>query len=295
MVDPPFVSVILPVWNDAARLSACLAALAAQDYLAERFEILVVDNGSDDDPASVVAGVPGARLLVEPRPASDRARNTGVRAARGQVLAFTDSDCLPRPDWLRRGVERLAEHPPPGAAAGRIEVTARDPARPTPAELHDLALGFQQERCVRRSHYGATANLFVRRECYDAVGPFREDLTYGGDAEWGARARRLGHAVVYVPQAVVAHPARARVSDLVARTRRGAGGLVEWRRGRPLHQLAGLLKDLAVPPDQVWRILRTPALRGAFDRLRVLLLFLALRQVRFWERLRVLLGGHPLR
>jgi len=288
-----FVSVIIPVRDDALRLRTCLQALADQDYPSDRLEVMVIDNGSSDDPAGVAAGFPQVRFLREPRPAADRARNAGVRAARGQVLAFTDSDCVPRAHWIRCGVERLAQLPQPGLVAGRIEVTARDPATASLAELHDLVLAFQQKRCVRRSHYGATANIFTRREVFEAVGPFRED--YGGDAEWGLRVYRSGRAVVYADDVRVAHPARETVAALVARTRRGARELVAWRRGSPVLLLRDQLKELVPPPDFVWRIMTSPILRGWGDRARVFLLFLALRQVRFWERLRLLAGGKPVR
>jgi len=288
-----FVSVIIPVRDDALRLKTCLQALADQDYPDGRFEVLVIDNGSSDDPAGVAARFPQARFLREPRPAADRARNTGLRAARGPVLAFTDSDCIPRADWIRRGVESLARWTPPGLVAGRIEVTARDPAKASLAELHDLVLAFPQERCVRRSHYGATANIFTRREVFEAVGPLRED--YGGDAEWGVRVYRSGRPVVYADEVRVVHPARETVAALVARTRRGARELVEWRRGSPVLLLRDQLKDLVPPPDFVWTIMTSPVVRGWGDRVRVFLLFLALRQVRFWERLRLLAGGKPLR
>ena len=288
-----FVSVIIPVRDDAVRLKTCLQALADQDYPAGRFEVLVIDNGSSDDPAGVAARFPQARFLREPRPAADRARNAGLRAARGPVLAFTDSDCIPRADWIRRGVETLARRPEPGLVAGRIEVTARDPAKASLAELHDLVLAFPQERCVRRSHYGATANVFTRRDVFEAVGPLRED--YGGDAEWGERVYRSGRSVVYADDVRVVHPARETVAALVARTRRGARELVEWRRGSPVLLLRDQLKDLVPPPDFVWKIMTSPVMRGWGDRVRVFLLFLALRQVRFWERLRLLAGGKPLR
>jgi len=288
-----FVSVVVPVLNDAGRLRLCLEALALQDYPADRYEIIVVDNGSADDPAGVVAEFPQARALSEPRPAHDRARNTGVRASRGEILAFTDADCIPRPDWLRLGVEALARCVPPGLVAGRIEVTARDSATASLAELHDLVLAFPQERCVRRSHYGATANIFTRREVFEAVGPFREDC--GGDAEWGLRVFRSGRPVVYADDVRVAHPARETVADLVARTRRGTRELVEWRRGSPVLLLRDQMKDLVPPPDFVGKILTSPILRDWGTRFRVFLLFLALRQIRFWERLRLLSGGTPLR
>src|ERR1041384_5139232 len=94
-----FVSVIVPVWNDAERLGHCLHALEKQTYPAESYEVIVVDNGSTDSVACLVAAYGRARLVSEQRPGSYAARNTGLNLARGQVIAFTDADCLPAPDW----------------------------------------------------------------------------------------------------------------------------------------------------------------------------------------------------
>ncbi len=295
MAKPPLVSVIIPVWNNPTGLQACLEALSRQDFPQDQLETLVVDNGPSVTVAAIVEAFDHVVLLHEPQPASDRARNTGVSACHGKVVAFTDSDCVPQADWVSAGVRTLRRLSPSGLLAGRILVAARDPEAPTLAELHDMILAFPQERCVRRSHYGATANLFTCMEVLDAVGPFREDLTYGGDAEWGERVFRSGRPVVYAEEVRVLHPARRTVAELVTRTRRGAGGLVQWRRNRPWLLVRDQLKDLVPPPDLVWRIVTTPLVTSALTRAAILLLFLALRGVRFFERLRILLGGAPIR
>src|ERR1044072_31217 len=113
---PTFVSVIVPVWNDAARLDACLRALDMQTYPCELYEIVVVDNDSDEAVGPVVESHGRARLVHEARPGSYAARNTGLAHARGEILAFTDADCLPVEDWIERGVERLKQS---GGGAGR--------------------------------------------------------------------------------------------------------------------------------------------------------------------------------
>ena len=108
------------------------------------------------------------------------------------MLAFTDADCLPRPDWLSRGVDRLLAGSGPSFAAGRIQLFPSRPGRPTSAELFELAEGFPQESYVREQGFAATANLLVTRETFDLVGPFRAELQSGGDREWGTRAGSRG-------------------------------------------------------------------------------------------------------
>src|SRR5690606_31008932 len=105
---PPRVSVIVPVRDDVEGLSRCVAALQAQDYPTDRFEVVVIDNGSIRDLRPVVPDEPRFRLVREDRPGSYVARNAGVAVATGEVLAFTDADCRPRADWLSQGVAALA-------------------------------------------------------------------------------------------------------------------------------------------------------------------------------------------
>lgn len=131
----PFVSVIIPVLDDPVRLALCLQALEDQTYAADRYEVIVVDNGSVSDLAPVVVAFAHAQLAVEPRRGSYAARNMGIGLARGEVLAFTDSDCIPQPDWLEAGVARLMGAAGCGLVGGRVAIFARDERRPSAAEL----------------------------------------------------------------------------------------------------------------------------------------------------------------
>jgi glycosyltransferase involved in cell wall biosynthesis len=94
----PLLSVIVPVWNDESRIGQCIDALKRQSLDSALFEIIVVDNGSTDSTATVVSRYTNVVLLYEPQPGSYAARNTGLRHARGEYVAFTDSDCVPEED-----------------------------------------------------------------------------------------------------------------------------------------------------------------------------------------------------
>lgn len=229
----PLVSVVVPVLHDPPGIQECLRALSRQTYPRERFEIIVADNGSTDGTRAVVdrfRGVMGSRLtvVVEDRVrTSYAARNCGVRAARGEILAFTDADCVPTPGWLEGGVRALqagAEY-----AGGRIVVTYRGP-RPNAYEYWDSATRFNQQAYVGR-HYGATANLFVHASVLARHGGFRSELASGGDRELGVRLWKAGERLVYAPDAVVTHPARFTLRSVFRKSLRLA------RAQRRLHQL----------------------------------------------------------
>lgn len=223
----PSVTVIIPVYNDAARLASCLQSLASQDYPGE-VDVLVVDNGSSDHPNRALAGHPKVRLLDEARPGSYAARNRALAEARGAVLAFTDADCLPQPGWLSAGVRALLARPGIGLVGGPVELfpAGSDDARGlTLAETHEAVYGFPQEDYVRRGHFSATANLLTTRAVVERVGPFPEGVRSGGDQAWGRLVHAAGLEAVYEPAAVVRHPMRRELRELAAKTRRTVGGM----------------------------------------------------------------------
>lgn len=227
---PPSVTVIVPVFNDVTRLRLLLDALAAQTYPKGRLEILIVDNASTEDVQGVVRerGPPFV-ALHEGRPGSYAARNRALRQAKGDVVAFTDGDCIPYPDWIERGLAALATHPEAGLVAGRIEVFPRD-RRLTWVERYEMAYAFPQDKFVAEQHFGATANVFTRRSVLDRVGPFNADLKSGGDRDWGQRVHAAGLAVVYAPDVVVRHPARRTFKEFGSKVRRVVGGIRDTKR-----------------------------------------------------------------
>lgn len=231
----PHVSVIIPVRDDSARLALCLEALDRQT-VTQPFEVLVVDNGSSDDVEGVVAPFSRARLLREPQPSSYAARNTGVAASSGAVLAFTDSDCVPATDWLEAGVAALEEHDEPVFVGGRVRLFPQDPARPTPVELWELIHAFPQSAYIERLRFSVTANLFVKRSDFDRVGPFASNLISSGDREWGLRAHDRGVVGVYSEATTVGHPCRRSFREFNAKMSRLYAGqiqLSELRDGDP--------------------------------------------------------------
>src|SRR6056297_2744809 len=110
MPDTPFVSVIIPVFHDWDSLTVCLQALSDQTYPQQKFEVIVVNNDPDDNP-QLCPKLPNLRLLDENTPGSYAARNTGIRAAYGQVLGFCDADCIPELDWIEQGIQDLQSSP----------------------------------------------------------------------------------------------------------------------------------------------------------------------------------------
>jgi GT2 family glycosyltransferase len=215
----PEVSVVIATYLRPALLARCLARVLAQDLAPRCYEIVVCDDGCDPDTYEVVhtfAVLGAARgLQVRYVPVDDTqgpagARNRGWRAARAPLIAFTDDDTLPEPDWLRAGLRTMASGA--AAAAGRVRVPLPD--HPTDYE-HDAA-------GLERAEF-ATANCFVRRGVLAEVGGFEQRYTsaWREDSDLQFSILEAGGAIVQAPEAMVVHPVRpARWGTSIAQQRK---------------------------------------------------------------------------
>lgn len=221
----PSVSVIIPVYNDSKRLAICLRALENQTYPQNLYEVIVVDNGSNDNLESHIHQFPQAIFIKEDQPGSYAARNKGISVATGEVIAFTDSDCIPNSDWVERGLSTLQSVPNCGLIAGRISLRFRNPEKPTAVEIYESLNAFKQKNMVEKYQHGATANLFTFKSVLDQVGIFNDSLKSGGDVEWGKRVYAHGYNQAYAEEACVAHPARYSLGELYRKVTRVTGGI----------------------------------------------------------------------
>jgi len=190
----PVVSVIIPVKNDAARLAVCLASLQRQTYSADRFEIIVVDNGSSDDSCDV-AGQYGAQVLHLPKLRVGALRNAGVEQASGDILAFVDSDHELPATWIQSGAMELQSHP---------EIKAVGAPCLAPPNGTWVQRTWQKHR-LRRQERGSVrwlgaGNMFVRRSEFDAIGGFNEDLIAAEDVDLCLRLAPLPGDIVSDPR-----------------------------------------------------------------------------------------------
>jgi glycosyltransferase involved in cell wall biosynthesis len=204
------VTVVVPARNASATLPATLAALSRQDFRGE-FEVIVVDNVSDDDTADLARAAGATAVTMEVNRGPGPSRNAGARAGTGAVIAFTDADCEPAPDWLTAGV----------AALDRGADLVQGAVSPTPGVVFGP---FDRTLEIRRwSGLFETANLLVRREAFERVDGFRPFLDeerddgepglrptlqegpFGEDLWFGFRAQRAGARVAFAPDALVHH------------------------------------------------------------------------------------------
>ncbi|WP_309645999.1 glycosyltransferase [Phenylobacterium sp.] len=243
MSNTPKVSVVIPHYHDLKALDLCLRALAVQTYPASDFEIIVADNNSPEGEAVVAQAIVGrARLAVVTEKGAGPARNGGVKLARGDILAFTDSDCVPEPQWLAEG---LAALPAYDFIGGRVTVLVDDPARLTAAEAFERVFAFDFKTYINKKGFTGAGNLFCSRAVFDEVGGFRAAVSE--DVEWSFRARSMGFRLGYAPRAIVGHPARRTWDELWAKWRRVNTETYALYKERTAGKLIWIARSLALP------------------------------------------------
>lgn len=199
---PPVISVVIPAYNAQEKLGACLDALGRQTLPREEYEIIVVDDGSTDGTREIVAEQ-DVVLLCQRHQGAAAARNAGARRARGEIILFTDADCIPEPNWIRAMTAPFADKDVMGVS-GRI-CTFQKGLVP---RFIQLEYDNRYENIARHAYidFISTATGAYRRGVFLQNGGFREDLLGAEDAELSFRLANAGYKMVFAPQAIVYHP-----------------------------------------------------------------------------------------
>jgi len=233
-VTRPTVTVIVAAYDAAAVLGDCLRSLLALDYPADHLQIVVVDNASRDATADVArAGGPRVTVLHEPRRGAAAARNRGLAAATGEVVAFTDADCVVDSGWLTPLVAAL-DDPAVGIAGGRIHAL-----RPCTriAELGEL-IHDHASAMASRPPYAITMSWASPRALLERVGGFDPSLLRCQDVDLAYRIVETGARLAFVPDSIVYHRNRATVRAMLTEGYLHGRGSVALRRiyaGRLAH------------------------------------------------------------
>jgi GT2 family glycosyltransferase len=292
------ISIIVPFRDDLAALTKCLSALQAQDYPGE-LEIVAVDNGSTTDLSGIHAAFPNVRWQSESKPGSYAARNTGIRLSTGEIIGFTDSDCVPEPAWIRRAVETLQSERATLVGGKIAFITPADRSLNACELFEQLFFGMTNQRnLVTKSNYAATANLVAQRSAFARVGQFDSDLKSSGDKEWGQRATAAGERLVYAEEAVVWHPRRSTFGVILKKTRRIVGGtmaLMQKRQAGRRDIWRYIFRESVFNPKMHLYALFCARQQGALARVKLFAVIEAFSVIVFVEKIRVLAGGSPSR
>lgn len=228
---PAYVSVIIPVYNDPHGICETLRSLEKQDYPLSRWEVIVVDNNSNDDTIvhaqSFSSRLPDLKVISEKRQSSYAARNAGIKIARGDIIAFIDSDITVAHNWITKGVEDIIEENADYVGCP-VEVYATGNP-PSIWEIYNQRIGFPVNRYMQEYGFAPTAGLFVGKNVFKDIGPFDPRLVSGGDYEFGTRVRDAALKMYYSENNRMRHPARKSLKSILKKTIRIARGYVDLR------------------------------------------------------------------
>ena len=201
-IADPAVSIVVPVRNAERTVQDCIASLTQIDYPITRREIIVVDNGSSDASAMIIRALP-VTLITEVRRGPSWARNAGIEASSGEIIAFTDADCVVTRQWLRELVDRFQDDDRPWAVAGEILPFA--PQTHAEQYMARRQSRWQAAALSAPRPYMVTANVAFRRQTFDKLGRFDARFPIGQDQDLSWRFFAAGLRCRYAPNAVVFH------------------------------------------------------------------------------------------
>jgi glycosyltransferase involved in cell wall biosynthesis len=250
----PFVSIIIPTYCDWSRLSLCLDSLQNQSYSASDFEIIAVNNNPADLPPADFKLPANCTILTESKPGSYAARNAALRIAKGQIMGFTDSDCIADIDWITNAVTLFENNADVDRIGGRINIFFAK-KRPSKVELHDRIFAFRQEGYVKNG-YAVTGNMFSRRKVFDNIGFFNDTVMSGGDYLWGALANKNGHKIIFGDNVIINHPARPTLQELIKKEKRVAKGQSTFINKPDKGSLQVIKEFVQICKPRTWEIKR---------------------------------------
>lgn len=196
MTDRPFCSVVIPAFNEERDIEASLSSLVNQSYPRDRYEIIVVDNGSTDRTKEIALAYVDI-IINKPDGNVGAVRNTGIASASGEVIICTDADCVVPPSWIGTGVTLLEKNPQHIFGGG---LRSRENA--TWIEkywiLNELGKSTQQ-----RSLMGSS--IFIWKSDFEQLGAFNETVTSGEDSDLSERALSNSLKVTISPELSIIH------------------------------------------------------------------------------------------
>jgi glycosyltransferase involved in cell wall biosynthesis len=222
------VSVVIPCYNEAAHIEACLESIAAQTC--RPLEVLVVDNNSTDGSADIARSYDFVTLITEKHQGIVYARNAGFNHARGEIIARTDADSVASPDWISELHGYLAKHPKVCAISGKYRVT--DLLFPRLSGLLQVLLYQHLQRLLAGTNFLCGANVAIRRRSWLEVRASTSSRTdIDEDIDLTFCLKKRGLKVAYNPKMIIKTPFAAERVSLKS----VAAYLSTWPRNYMLH------------------------------------------------------------
>ena len=203
----PFFSIIIPTYNRPKKLADCLEFLLHLDYPRDRFEVIVIDDGSDIPLNPTVVRFLeklAVTLIRQPNAGPAAARNTGVKRAKGEFLAFIDDDCAPSPDWLKKLAHRFAKIPDHAIGGRTLNALFENLYSTASQNLIDASYAYYNP-IPNQASFFASNNLTVPAAHFHSIGGFDITFKTSEDRDFCDRWRHHGFQMTYTPEILIYH------------------------------------------------------------------------------------------
>lgn len=232
----PTVSIVVPVKNGESTIEALSNSLLKLDYDKRKVEVVMVDGNSRDATRDIVRKYP-FKLIIEKREGLNVARNTGIRNSSGEIIAFTDSDCVVASDWIRRIVENFKDTSVSCVAGNANGCDGDFFSKYADKSIVPVMPSFKRHEkldMIKLFRNPAGCNIALRRKAVEEVGDFDEGIHLGFDEiELIERICRAGSKLLIDPNVVVWHKHRSTLKELLKqhfRYGRGSGFLLKRKK-----------------------------------------------------------------
>jgi len=218
----PFVSILIPVFNNRNNLARTLQSLSSQTFSSSNFDVVVIDNGSNDNPRDVAEHF-GVKFIQEHKNLQSpySARNRGIEEAQGEIIVLLDTTCVVIPTWIESGVKAIQD----GSDLVGGEVVFDIDESSTLGEIYDSLINIRMKESIMQRGVAKTTNLFVKKAIFEDIGLFPEGVRSGADVSWSARAVKAGYKLSFSEDAKVIMQPR-KLSPLIKKQYRVAKGQI---------------------------------------------------------------------
>lgn len=252
------VSIVIPAYNAERTMGDCLKALSEQDFKGD-YEVIVVDDGSTDSTPDIASGFQNVRLIRQENAGPAAARNNGAKEAKGDIILFTDSDCVPEGDWMSQMMRSFEGDPGISGVKGRYRTRQKELiARFVQLEYEDKYDYMERHKYIDfidTYSAGFKKDVFLQMQGYDSEFP----VACAEDIELSYRMSRQGHRMVFNPRAVVYHIHPTGLWDYLRKKYKFA----YWRMLAVKKNPDKLVKDTHTPQLMKFQVLLPPAVAAA--------------------------------
>jgi len=230
MSDPPYVSIIVPTYNRCTVIEACIDSLFALSYPRDRYEVIIVNDGSSDDTERVLSAcekkAPCAyKWFSQKNSGISSARNTGINNAIGEIICFTDDDCVVEKDWVTQLLGGFGKDSV-GGVGGAVKAEKQSNVYDRYAE----EAGLLSQKKFKSMNYLVGCNAAYRKSVLDEVGSFEVFLNACEDLDLAIKSQVMGYTLVYAPEAVVYHLHRTTLKGLFSQQYRNGIGYMRLHK-----------------------------------------------------------------